>query len=210
MKKWAILDPYLENPSACMRRLIERHRGAIHFDTFVPSRGELPLANAYDGFIGLGSHAYVTDQEDWIKSYALFLETVLKQGKKVFGICFTHQLMAMHFGGRVDFIYPDQRGLKGLRKIGLSQDLFHFKNSIELVYTQHQRVFEIPAELESLGQSLFDFEILRHRNYPLLTFQAHPEASEDFCRNDALMNSAKEIQRAQHYGDAVIDSFLLS
>lgn len=210
MKKWAILDPYLENPSVCMDRLIKRHAGVIKFETFVPSRGDLPKADDFDGYIGLGSHAYVTDSDDWIKLYANFLENVLKRGKKVFGICFTHQLMAMHFGGRVDFIYPDQRGLKGLRKVELKRELFGFKESIELVYTQHQRVFYIPEELESLGQSLFEYEILKHRNYPLLTFQAHPEASDFFCRNDALMNSTKEIQRAQHYGDALIDSFLLS
>lgn len=212
MKNWAILDPYIDTPSVeTIAKLSARLQGQIHFTTYSPAIGKLPsLDNHFDGFISLGSNAYVTDSDPWIKKLAKFLEHQLNAHKKVLGICFTHQLMAQHFGGKVDFIYPDQRGLKGIRKILLTQELGEFKDSIDLVYTQHQRVFEIPNALESLGASMFEFEILRHKKLNYLSFQAHPEAGDDFCRIDALMTDADEIKRAQHYGDRVIDSFILS
>ena len=213
MKNWAILDPYTENPSDhCIQRLIERHQGTINFTNFVPSRGELPASeNNFEGFVSLGSVAFATDHDTWILKLGEFLKSQLLLGKKVFGICFSHQLVAKQFGGVVDFNFEDHRSLKGEREITLAGDVLPFKKDekIRLVYGQQQRVTAITEDFLNLGNSIYDYEILKHKSLKFLGTQAHPEASFELCDRDFDTHEVAVVKRVQSYGDKIIDHFIL-
>ncbi len=209
MKKWAVLDPYIVNPStASIERLQSRHKD-IQFDTFAVANEQWPQNPAhYAGYISLGSRAHITEPVPWMKKLATLLDQQLNQNKPVLGICFTHQLMVDYWGGQVAYAYPDQRSLKGVRTLQLRGEVPPFKEHMQLAYTHQQRVVSISQNLENLGGSLFDYEVLRHRELPYLSFQAHPEASTEFCHSEVELTDVELIRIAQAHGDAVIDHFI--
>lgn len=212
MKTWAIFDPYIVTPStSAIEKLQARHAGKITFETFAVAYEQWPHeVDKYDGFISLGSRAHVYENAPWMLPLAQLLDQQLQQNKPVLAICFTHQLMAHYWGGEVDYVYEDQRKLKEVRTVKLLGEVPPFKEDMQLVYVHQQRVVSISQNLENLGGSLFDYEVLRHRHLPYLSFQAHPEASTEFCISDAELKDVELMTIAQAHGSAVIDHFLLA
>lgn len=204
MRKIAILDPYLESPETnAIERIRARNNDRAIFEIYAPAQNQLPKQdNHYDAFLSLGSYASALDSAPWLKNHALFIHSQLILNKPVFAICFSHQLMARFYGGTVDYINTDQSHLKGVRKIQ-----FQDKN-LDLIYTHQQRVTAISQELVNLGGSIFPFEILKHKDLPLLSFQAHPEADISFCLREQLDLNLKNLELIQKEADTLIDHFL--
>ena len=68
-----------------------------------PRHGEaLPLPTEYAGILVTGSHAMVTDQEDWCRTTAAWLPKAVASSVPLLGVCYGHQLLAEAMGGRVD------------------------------------------------------------------------------------------------------------
>jgi GMP synthase (glutamine-hydrolysing) len=67
-----------------------------------PHRGEmLPKPADYSGVVITGSHAMVTDQEEWSVRTAEWIPDVIAAEIPLLGICYGHQLMAHALGGSV-------------------------------------------------------------------------------------------------------------
>lgn len=55
----------------------------------------------FDGYITTGSKYSVYDDFDWIRELAHFFQRLHQDGRKLFGVCFGHQMIAHALGGTV-------------------------------------------------------------------------------------------------------------
>ncbi|OEU50623.1 MAG: hypothetical protein BA871_16770 [Desulfuromonadales bacterium C00003096] len=61
----------------------------------------LSSPEAVTALVVTGSHAMVTEQQEWSETFARWLARVVALGVPVLGICFGHQLLAQALGGTV-------------------------------------------------------------------------------------------------------------
>lgn len=74
----------------------------IGFSVVSPFNETLPShPGDFAGIIITGSHAMVTDREDWSERTAAWIPRVIESGVPLLGICYGHQLLAHAMGGMV-------------------------------------------------------------------------------------------------------------
>jgi GMP synthase (glutamine-hydrolysing) len=72
------------------------------FRVVAPYKEALPSdPTDFAGVIITGSHAMVTDREDWSEQTAAWIPRVIESGIPLLGICYGHQLLAHAMGGVV-------------------------------------------------------------------------------------------------------------
>jgi GMP synthase (glutamine-hydrolysing) len=74
----------------------------VNFHVVSPHEESLPPdPGAYAGIIISGSHAMVTDREDWSERTAAWIPRAIQSRVPLLGICYGHQLLAQAMGGVV-------------------------------------------------------------------------------------------------------------
>ncbi len=82
--------------------LIARIDPSVKMDTFSLPDSEWPEdLDAYDGWMTTGTRASVYDDERWITGFADFVRRLHSERRKMFGICFGHQMIVHALGGTV-------------------------------------------------------------------------------------------------------------
>lgn len=84
-----------------------RGRGGV-IDVIDVRHQPLPALAEYHGVVVTGSHAMVSDAEDWSEALKPWLREALALGLPLFGVCYGHQLMAEAFGGSAGY-HPQGR-----------------------------------------------------------------------------------------------------
>lgn len=78
------------------------HKELLNYTIAAPYKGDaLPRPQNYAGVIITGSHAMVTDREEWSERTASWIPRVIEDGVPLIGICYGHQLLAHAMGGEV-------------------------------------------------------------------------------------------------------------
>ncbi|WP_419840862.1 glutamine amidotransferase-related protein [Candidatus Poriferisodalis sp.] len=101
-------DPVPELRSICgtyadmFARLIRHVDPSVQLDTFSLPDGQWPGdLDAYDGWMTTGTRASVYDDVPWIRDFADFVRRLHAERRKMFGVCFGHQMIAHALGGVV-------------------------------------------------------------------------------------------------------------
>jgi GMP synthase (glutamine-hydrolysing) len=193
MKPILIIDPFVKEPvNSCFNRLVEIYSPRpcllwqpVAYQSIPSFSFELPLHS----IIILGSASHIYHQEKWHAVLKKFLMKQLKNGTPVLGICFGHQLLADHFGGKVDYAFEDKRKILKTRKL----DLGKLGNYIAGV-SHRQTVQTLGKNLESLSLNAGAYcnDVIRHKKLPFVGIQPHIEASDIFLKNDCQLHNAKE------------------
>ncbi len=77
-------------------------KARIGFRVVAPYKENLPFdPTDFSGVIITGSHAMVTDRQDWSEKTAAWIPRVIDSGIPLLGICYGHQLLALAMGGQV-------------------------------------------------------------------------------------------------------------
>jgi GMP synthase-like glutamine amidotransferase len=210
----AIIDCSIKDPAyTCFNRLAREVEENLSYHNF-PKYGleGLSYEGEPDGIIALGSHSNIGDGSHWHSPLATYLLEQLKKGIPVFGICFTHQLMAHAFGSQLQRNAMN-RCLEGVREVQLNKSLFGIeKNTLSLFTAHNYQIESLSPDLEVIGTSKDSpFEFLRHKSLPYFSCQSHPEGSEFFIKHEIKIElSIDEKEKGLKDGLYLLKKFISS
>ena len=173
---------------AMVDRLLRSVGACWSTEIFCTSLGEFPVSyDAYDAVLLTGSRADSFSQEAWVVQLREHVNYLLKIQKKLLGICFGHQLIALCLGAPVGRA-PQGWGLGRMTyqwhatEWITHTDSVHLKNSsqVALLASHQDQVFELPSGANLLASSAFcpiaAFAVGRH----VFCLQPHPEFVADY------------------------------
>ncbi|CAA0114564.1 Gamma-glutamyl-L-1-hydroxyisopropylamide hydrolase [Halioglobus japonicus] len=171
----------------------------LEFAVYDVEQGQYPAdIDEVDGYIITGSKSSAYDDKPWIATLMEFVRQLHSRRKKLVGICFGHQLVALALGGKV------AKSPKGWG-VGLHTHSFnttptwHDQGDTELnVLVSHQdQVLEIPSGARVLAGSEFCENAVTQIGDHILTFQGHPEFVSDYSRS--IMTFRREVIGEEAY-----------
>lgn len=155
---------------------IEEMVGAIGAQHITYKWDDIKPAGNPAGFILSGAPLLLTIVEQ--RPYLELFKTLLSYQKPILGICFGHQLMALHFGSSV-FLGPAERKSISI-EIDTKNLLFDGLTTPSVFKQDHtEGISTIPDGFTLTGRSANYIEAIAHQNLPLFGVQFHPEVSGD-------------------------------
>ena len=135
-----------------------------------------------DGWLVTGSKCGAYEEHAWIPPLEEFLRAAHREGVRVVGICFGHQIFAQAMGGKVEkFQGGWQVGMKNYDLTDLQASNLTKKSCVP-AWHQDQIVLK-PDSAETLGQSSHcRYAVLGYEDRAL-TFQPHPEFTKSFLED---------------------------
>lgn len=180
------LDPAVEPTyigyGAMFGRLLRDAGAHGAFDIFNTVKGQYPDSfEAYDAVLLTGSRADAFSQEPWVLTLRQKVEGLLETQKKLIGVCFGHQLIALCLGSTVGRS-PQGWGAGRMRYQWLAPELpqAQGRNHIALLASHQDQVFDLPAGANLLATSDFCPVAAFGVDDRVFCVQAHPEFVEDY------------------------------
>ncbi|MGO9310239.1 MAG: glutamine amidotransferase [Spirochaetia bacterium] len=147
---------------------------------------QLPALNGHAGIVVTGSHAMVTDREDWSECAADWLRQAVNAGSPVLGICYGHQLLAHALGGEVG---NNPKGREfgtvevALEEAGRKDDLLSCLPPRARVHVGHtQSVLRLPPGAVRLASNTWDPNQAAWFGPAAWGVQFHPEFDSEIVR----------------------------
>jgi GMP synthase-like glutamine amidotransferase len=176
-----------------IKRMFETVDAGFEYRVFDSQQGEYPHnLDAYDFYITTGSKAAAYQDTPWIKQLINFVKRLDKQQKKLIGICFGHQIIAMARQGQVE------KSLKGWG-IGLAKNrvVTHPEwmkdpaDELNIIISHQDQISRLPDDARVIASNDFcPYFIVQWGNH-FLSIQGHPEWLPAYSR--ALMNHRRKI-----------------
>lgn len=165
---------------------------SFEFDTFDCQQGEFPVdLDRYDFFITTGSKASVYDDEPWIRELIEFIRLLDAKKKKLIGICFGHQLIAMARQGSVG------KSDKGWG-VGAAQNrvvchpnwMRQTSQDLNIIVSHQDQIVRLPSDSKVIAESDFCPYFVVQWSDHFLSIQGHPEWITDY--SGALINDRRD------------------
>jgi len=172
----AVVSTY-QGYGAMFERLLRDAGASGQFDIFNTVRGEYPASfDDYDAVLLTGSQGDSFSQEPWVLALRQQVEHLLQAKKKLVGVCFGHQLIAMCLGAPVgraaqgwgagrmtyDWLAPELAQAQGRR-------------AVALLASHQDQVTELPAGARLLATSDFCPVAAFAVDDRIFCIQPHPE-----------------------------------
>lgn len=175
----------------------------LAFDTYDCQLGQLPAhIDAYDFYITTGSKASVYEDAEWIRDLIRFIQMLADHKKKLIGICFGHQLIAMARQGKVE------KSAKGWG-VGIARNrvtcspawMSENPAAINILASHQDQICELPETAQVIAESDFcPFFIVQWDKY-FLSIQGHPEWQSAYAKT--LMEDRREIIPADKIAEGI-------
>lgn len=191
---------------------------SVFYDKAVPGLEDV------SAIIITGSHAMVTDYEDWSVMLSNWLIDNASKNIPTLGICYGHQLLADTLGGVVDY-HPKGQEL-GTVKIELTEEgkrdpLLGHLPEVFLAHVAHsQTVLKLPVNARILAKNSFDSHHAFALNNHIWGVQFHPEFNAGVTASyieeikgaqtkdvNSVMEMEKSVQE-HHFGKILLKRFI--
>jgi len=174
------------------------------FETFnLWQKNELPPdVSRFDLFLLTGSRCSAYENIPWINSAKDFVRKLDKEGRKVVGICFGHQLVAEALDGKVE---KNPNGWEvGWADFSLTTEAAQVlnadpKKSIDLYYTHQDAVTKIPPGFISLGGNAATAIQGMAKGHQFITFQGHPEFNREVMTTLLKLRESRWSEEFVHH-----------
>jgi GMP synthase-like glutamine amidotransferase len=182
-----VLDPavapvYISYGAMTVRLLRDAGAKDWTFDIFNTMQGHYPASfDDYDAVLLTGSRADAFSQEPWVLELGRRVQQLLQSKKKLIGVCFGHQLIAMLMGARVGRA-PQGWCTGRMTYQWHAPELAQAQGRTEfaLLASHRDQVLELPRGATLLASSEFcpvaAFAVDSH----VFCVQPHPEFVEDY------------------------------
>jgi GMP synthase-like glutamine amidotransferase len=178
-------------------RLLRQAGAEGTFDIFNTVKGEYPVSfDPYDAVLLTGSKADSFSQEPWVLALKDKVQALLNSKKKLIGVCFGHQLIALCLGAKVGRA-PQGWGAGRMRYQCLAPELAPGREEVALLASHQDQVFELPGGTRRLATSDFCPVAAFGIDGQVLCVQAHPEIVEDYSA--FLLNKRRAMFGEERY-----------
>jgi len=150
-------------------------------ETFAVLDGLFPEApERFDALLITGSRHGVYEGHDWIAPLEDIIRAAYGRGQKMIGICFGHQIICQALGGKVE------KSPKGFG-VGVMEYTLERRDGsqadIALCAWHQDQIVEPPQDARVIARSNFCETAGLLYSDRAITFQAHPEFSNDYMRD---------------------------
>lgn len=193
------LAPTYVGYGAMFERLLRQAGAEGTFDIFNTVKGEYPASfEPYDAVLLTGSKADSFSQEPWVLALKDKVQALLLAKKKLIGVCFGHQLIALCLGAKVGRA-PQGWGAGRMTYEWLAPELAHAqgREDVALLASHQDQVFELPGGTRLLATSAFCPVAAFGIDGQLFCVQAHPEFVEDYSA--FLLNKRRSMFGEERY-----------
>lgn len=165
----------IDNGSVYTKNLIDfLNEKKILFEKHTPELLELKLLDSYDSFI-LSGRRKNDKKTNEINSKIII--HAIKKNKKLLGICYGAEILALTLGGTIRKLEHSQ---KGIEQINIQRVNPLFRGDLQAFESHGFEISKLPNILLGIGKSKnCKFEIIQYVNKPIFGTQFHPEMSND-------------------------------
>lgn len=172
--------PIYQSYGAMTERLLRDAGATGQIDLFNTMQGHYPASfDAYDAVLLTGSRADAFSQEPWVLALRQKVEQLLQAKKKLIGICFGHQLIALCLGARVGRA-PQGWGAGRMAYQWLAPDMAQGRTDLGLLASHQDQVFDLPEGATLLATSDFCPVAAFAVDDRVFCVQPHPEFVEAY------------------------------
>ncbi|MFT5294502.1 MAG: GMP synthase-like glutamine amidotransferase [Colwellia sp.] len=165
----------------------------LEIGTFDVQKGEYPQnINDWELFITTGSKASVNDNEDWILDLIEFTKLLGVTKKKLMGICFGHQIIALARGGSVE--ESDKGwgiGIESNNILIQTDWMDNDQHELKLIVSHKEQINQLPQGAMVIAESDFCPYFMVQWDDHFLSVQGHPEWNKLYSKT--LMNDRRSI-----------------
>ena len=171
------LVPHFGTYPDMIKGMFESVDANLEYRTFESQQGEYPHdLDAYDFYITTGSKAAAYQDIPWIKQLINFVQRLDKQQKKLIGICFGHQIIAMARQGQVE------KSLKGWG-VGVAKNrviahpgwMQQPAEELNIIVNHQDQITRLPIDTQVIASSDFCPYFVVQWGKHMLSIQGHPE-----------------------------------
>lgn len=175
-----VLVPVYTGYGAMFERLLRQAGAEGQFDIFNTVRGEYPNTFAvYDAVLLTGSRADAFSQEPWVLVLKEKVNDLLVAKKKLIGVCFGHQLIALCLGAKVGRAAQGW-GAGRMQYQWLVPEMVQGCKEVALLASHQDQVFDLPTGARLLATSEFCPVAAFAVDDRVFCVQPHPEFVENY------------------------------
>ena len=176
-----------------IKRMFESAGTDLEYRIFDAQQAKYPHnLDAYDFYITTGSKAGAYQDMPWIKQLIRFVQRLDNQRKKLIGICFGHQIIAMARQGLVEKSPKGWGvGVASNRVIARPKWMKEPADELNIIVSHQDQISRLADDAQVIASSDFCPYFVVQWGDHFLSIQGHPEWLPDYSRT--LMNHRREI-----------------